>query len=49
MMEMGVRRLPGVDKARHLVGLVSRDDLLLLHSRELRNMAEGVRAELAVK
>ena len=31
-----------------LVGIVSLDDLLSLLSRELRNVAEGVRAEVAV-
>lgn len=45
MMELGVRRLPVVDEVGHLVGLVSLDDLLLLLSRELHNMAEGIRPE----
>jgi signal-transduction protein with cAMP-binding, CBS, and nucleotidyltransferase domain len=41
MMEQAVRRLPVVDQSGSLVGLVSLDDLLLLLSRELQNMAEG--------
>lgn len=42
MLALGVRRLPVVNAAGHLVGLVSLDDLLLLLSRELNEMAEGV-------
>ena len=45
MMEHAVRRLPVVDKSGGLVGLVALDDLLLLLSRELQSMAEGIRAE----
>jgi CBS domain-containing protein len=47
MMELAVRRLPVVDDIGRLVGLISLDDLLSLLSRELRNVAEGVRAEVA--
>ena len=48
LMEHSVRRLPVVDDAGSLVGLVSLDDLLLLLSRELHNMAEGIQEEIAV-
>ncbi len=48
MMELAVRRLPVVDEEGQLVGIVSMDDLLSLLSRELRNLGEGVRAEVAV-
>jgi CBS domain-containing protein len=47
-MELAVRRLPVVDEEGQLVGVVSLDDLLSLLSRELRNLAEGVRTEVAV-
>jgi hypothetical protein len=33
----------------HLVGIVTLDDLLLLFGRELHNMSEGVRAEMAAQ
>ena len=49
MMEKAVRRLPVVDDVGRLVGLVSLDDLLLLLSRELNNMAQGIRAETTAK
>lgn len=45
MMELAVRRLPVVNNVGTLIGLVSLDDLLLLLSRELHHMAEGIRAE----
>lgn len=48
LMEHAVRRLPVVDGNGNLVGLVSLDDLLLLLSRELHNMAEGIKAEAAI-
>jgi CBS domain-containing protein len=48
MMELAVRRLPVVNQVGRLVGIVCLDDLLGLLSRELRNVAEGVRAEVAM-
>jgi signal-transduction protein with cAMP-binding, CBS, and nucleotidyltransferase domain len=48
LMEQAVRRLPLVDETGGLVGLVSLDDLLLLLSRELQNMAEGIKVEAAI-
>jgi CBS-domain-containing membrane protein len=47
MMENAQRRMPVVDDVGRLVGLVSLDDLLVLLSRELDNLAQGVQAELA--
>jgi CBS domain-containing protein len=49
MMELGVRRLPVVNKLEHLVGIVTLDDLLLLLSRELHNMSEGIWAEVSAR
>jgi CBS domain-containing protein len=48
MMELAVRRLAVVNHAGVLVGVVTLDDLIALLSRELRNVAEGVRREVAV-
>jgi CBS-domain-containing membrane protein len=45
MMELAVRRLPVVNNMGTLIGLVSLDDLLLLLSRELQHVAEGIQAE----
>jgi len=42
MMELGLRRLPVVDEMGWLVGLVSLDDLLLMLSRALNQLAEGI-------
>jgi CBS domain-containing protein len=50
MQENAIRRLVVVDDVGRLVGLVSLDDLLLLLSRELNNLAASIRPEvLAVK
>ena len=48
MMELGVRRLPVVDEAGRMVGLVSLDDLLLMLSRALNQMAEGIQPAPAI-
>ena len=45
MMDLAVGRLPVVNHMGMLLGLVSLDDLLLLLSRELHQMAEGIQAE----
>jgi len=47
MMDLAVRRLPVVNHVGVLVGMVTLDDLIALLSRELRNVAEGVRGEIA--
>lgn len=47
MMENALRRVPVVDDEGLLVGLVSLDDLLVLLSRELDNLARSVEAETA--
>jgi len=43
MMELGIRRLAVVDNTAGLAGLVSLDDVLLLLSRALNQVAEGIR------
>jgi len=48
LMEQAVRRLPVVDDSGDAIGLVSLDDLLLLLSRELQNMAEGIKDEVGI-
>lgn len=48
MRDEGVRRLPVVDDDGRLVGLVTLDDLLRVLSRELSNLAEGIRSEMEV-
>jgi CBS domain-containing protein len=47
LMENATRRLPVVDAVGRLVGIVSADDLILLLTRELQNVARGIRTELA--
>jgi CBS domain-containing protein len=48
MRDEGVRRLPVVDDDGCLVGLVTLDDVLRVLSRELSNLAEGIRSEMEV-
>jgi CBS domain-containing protein len=43
-----LRRMPVVDGAGHLVGLVTLDDLLILLTREMANLAESVRQEISL-
>jgi CBS domain-containing protein len=47
MRDQGVRRLPIVDDAGQLEGLVSLDDLVVLLSEQLGTLGETVRRELA--
>lgn len=49
MMENALRRVPVVDDVGRLVGIVALDDLLVLLSRELDNLAKGVQAEVAAQ
>jgi len=49
IQECGVRRLPVVDRDDRVTGVVSLDDLLRLLSRELSNLAEGIKHEMEIK
>lgn len=46
MRDRGVRRLPVVDEHRHLLGIVTLDDLLRLLGSEIADLAEVVHTEL---
>ena len=46
MREQAIRRIPIVDEAGALQGLVSLDDLVVLLAEQLAELAETVRAEL---
>lgn len=46
MRDRGLRRLPVVDENRHLLGIVTLDDVLRLLGREIANLAEAVHMEL---
>jgi CBS domain-containing protein len=48
MRQQGVRRVPVVDEAGRLEGVVSFDDLLPLLSDQLGELAEAIREELAM-
>ena len=47
MKEKAVRRLPVVDNVGRLIGIVSLDDLFLLLSEEMHNLAQGIKPEVA--
>ena len=47
MRDRGLRRLPVVDENRHLLGIITLDDLLALLGKETENLAEAVHTELA--
>ncbi len=49
MKENQVRRLPAVDEDGRLVGIVTLDDVLRVMSRELSNVMEGIKPEMAVE
>jgi CBS domain-containing protein len=48
MRQQGVRRVPVVDEAGRLEGVVSLDDLLPLLADQLGELAEAIRGELAM-
>jgi CBS domain-containing protein len=47
--ETGVRRLPVVDQADRLTGMVTLDDLLEVLGQELYNLAKGIQGEVKVR
>jgi len=47
MRARGLRRLPVVDEHRHLLGIVTMDDVLGLLGQEIANLAEAVHLEVA--
>jgi len=47
MREQGVRRIPVIDAGGRLEGVLALDDLLLLLSGQLGDLAEAIRSELA--
>jgi len=47
MRDRGLRRLPVVDETRHLLGIMTLDDVLGLLGKETENLAEAVHTELA--
>ncbi len=47
MRDRGLRRLPVVDEHRHLLGILTLDDVLGLLGKETENLAEAVHTELA--
>jgi CBS domain-containing protein len=49
MHNRGVRRLPVVDEHRHLLGITTMDDVLMVFSAELRDMAGAVQKEFGLE
>ncbi|HXV79040.1 MAG TPA: CBS domain-containing protein [Candidatus Binatia bacterium] len=49
MHNRGVRRLPVVDEHRHLVGIITMDDLLTVFSAEVANLAGAVQKEFGLE
>jgi CBS domain-containing protein len=49
MRNRGVRRLPIVDEHRHLLGIITMDDLLTAFSAEVGNLAGAVQKELGLE
>jgi CBS domain-containing protein len=49
MRETGVRRLPVVDQADRLTGMVTLDDLLEVLGQALYNLAKGIQGEVKVR
>ena len=47
MRDRGLRRLPVVDENRHLLGILTLDDVLGLLGKETENLAAAVHTELA--
>jgi CBS domain-containing protein len=47
MRARGLRRLPVVDEHRHLLGIVTLDDVLKLLGTEIANLAEAVQLEMS--
>jgi CBS-domain-containing membrane protein len=46
MKTNAIRRLPVVDDVGRLTGIVSLDDLFLLLTQELHNLAQGIKPEV---
>ena len=49
MHNRGVRRLPVVDEHRHLLGIITMDDLLTAFSAEFANLAGAVQKEFGLE
>jgi signal-transduction protein with cAMP-binding, CBS, and nucleotidyltransferase domain len=47
MRKRGIRRLPILDIEKHLIGIVSVDDLLVYLGHEMSDIAAGIETELA--